>query len=73
MAEKKCPYCSSQSFYVKAPQDEYEIYEFDLKGGEILPSPENLETDWPDINGDTETYCSKCSWHGQFKTLKTTG
>ena len=30
MAENSCPYCSSQSFYVKAPQDEYEIYEFDL-------------------------------------------
>jgi len=61
MAEKKCPYYSSQSFYFKAPQDEYEIYEFDLKGGEIVFSLDNLETDWPKIHGDTETYCSKCS------------
>ena len=58
---------------MSAPQDEYEIYEFDLKGGEIVFSLDNLETDWPEIHGDTETYCSKCSWHGKFKTLKNTG
>jgi hypothetical protein len=73
MAEKKCPYCSSQSFFVKAPQDEYEIFEFDLKGGEIIANPENLETARPDVGEDTETFCSRCSWHGKFKTLKTTG
>ena len=72
MAEKKCPSCSSQSFYVKDPQDEYEFYEFDVKGGEPVLSPETPETNWPNIGEDSETYCSRCAWHGKFKTLKTT-
>lgn len=56
MAEKKCPYCSSQSFCVKATRDRHEVYEFNLKGGEIVPSSENIEPDRSRVGGATETY-----------------
>lgn len=73
MAEKKCPYCGSQSFYVKDPADEYETYEFDLKAGEVVPGPESPGADWPEIGDETETYCIRCAWHGKFQNLKTSG
>jgi hypothetical protein len=62
--------CGSQRFYVKDPEDQFEIYEFDLNKGQIDFDPELNESDLPDVVEDTETYCDKCAWHGQLKTLK---
>ncbi len=71
MSETKCPYCGSQSFYVKDPEDQYEIYEFELQGGLIQFKPTEAETSQPpEVRGETETYCGTCSWHGKFNTLK---
>jgi hypothetical protein len=69
MAESKCPFCGSQSFYFKDPQDQYEIYEFDLQDGEVQFRPQEDDTSPPEITEETETYCELCSWHGKFKTL----
>lgn len=69
MPESKCPYCGSQSFYVKDPQDQYEIYEFDLKCGKVQFKPGEEDFQLPAIGDDTETYCGVCSWHGKFNTL----
>ncbi len=70
MSDAKCPLCGSLRFYVRDPEDEYELYEFDLERGEVVFDPETNEAELPEILEDTETYCNKCAWHDKFKTLK---
>jgi hypothetical protein len=60
----KCPVCGSQRFFVKNPEDEYDTCEFDLKEGQAVFKDEPQE-----MQPETETFCSRCSWHGGFKTL----
>lgn len=69
MPELQCPYCGSRNFYVKDPKDQYEIYEFDLEGGQVQFRPREEDSKPPEIGGDTETYCGLCAWHGKFNTL----
>ena len=69
MVDPKCPLCGSKSFFVKDPDDPYEIYEFDLEEGEINFSSEGEESELPTIEGETETYCNRCAWHDKLKTL----
>jgi hypothetical protein len=71
MAERQCPFCGAKSFYVKDPEDQYEIFEFDLQGGQVQFKPqEDCGSSPPIIGEETETYCGLCSWHGKFNTLK---
>lgn len=70
MPEQKCPYCGSRSFYVKDPADQYEIYEFDLEGGQVQFRPREEDSTPPEISGGTETYCGLCAWHGKFGSLQ---
>ena len=69
MPDSKCPLCGSQSFYVKDPGDPYEIYEFELEKGEIVFSSGGDDSELPNIEGETETYCNRCAWHDKLKTL----
>jgi len=65
----KCPTCGSDRFYLKDDEDEYEIYEFTLKGSEVQ-FDEGLDPgSLPNVTADRETYCDKCAWHGAFDTL----
>ena len=66
----KCPTCGSESFYVKDPNDEYEIYVFTCQEGEICFDAEISEAEAPQVEDDTETYCNNCSWHDSFKKVK---
>jgi hypothetical protein len=71
MSTPKCPFCGSQSFYIKDPDDQYEIYELDLQEGKVQFRPGEEDTvQPPPINDETETYYGLCSWHGKFNTLK---
>jgi hypothetical protein len=70
MAASKCPFCGSQSFYVKNPEDQYEVYEFDLQGGQVQFKSGEDSGIPPDIGDETETYCGLCAWHGKFNALK---
>jgi hypothetical protein len=70
MTEMKCPDCGCQSFYVKDPEDQYELFEFELKEGEIISSEKETESTPLEVGEETETYCDKCAWHDKFKTLK---
>ena len=72
MAEAKCPLCGSLSFYVRDREDEYEIHEFDLMGGKIVSRGE-AGTALPEAEGETETYCCKCAWHGKLRSLGRNG
>jgi hypothetical protein len=65
----KCPLCGCEKFYVKDPDDEYETYEFELHDGKAAFGPDVDDSSCPEVCDDTETYCDKCSWHGDFKEL----
>ena len=66
----KCPFCGCQTFYVKDPEDEYEIYEFGLDSGDVVFSDGLEESECPAIENETLTYCNECAWHGKFRELK---
>jgi hypothetical protein len=69
MKNGTCPLCQSRSFYVKNPQDSYEVHEFHLEQGKIVFEPEEDAGEAPDIEEGTETYCTRCSWHDKFRML----
>jgi len=71
--QMKCPACGSQSFYTKDPEDQYNIFEFDLKEGKVVFNPEVIESDPPDMVEEIETFCKRCAWHDKFKTLRQVG
>jgi len=66
----KCPTCGSEAFYVKDPDDAYDIYEFTCSGDDVAFSGDIDTGDIPEIENETETYCNKCAWHGKFGTLE---
>ena len=66
----KCPKCGCEKFYVKDPDDEYEIYEFECPDGEICFDPDVDESLAPVVKKETETYCNKCTWHDKFEKLQ---
>lgn len=70
MAPNKCPDCGSQGFFVKDPQDQYNISEFDLRDGQVVYK--NMETDAAplEVADDTEIFCDRCAWHDRFTTVK---
>ncbi len=68
-----CPMCGCQHFYVKDPDDDYEMHAFDLQCGEAVFTAEEAGEARPQISDATETYCDSCSWHGKFRELRTGG
>lgn len=70
MAPMKCPDCGAQRFYVKDPEDQYNIFEFDLIDGRIVSSDNENESDRLEVVEETETFCDRCAWHDKFKILK---
>ena len=60
-----CPVCKSDHFYVKDPDDEYEIYEFRYRDGEILFEDPDPEAAVDEIDTKHEIYCQRCTWHGK--------
>jgi hypothetical protein len=70
MSQSKCPVCGCEKFYVKNPDDEYDIYGFECRDGEICFEEELEEEERPDIGDGTETFCSRCAWHDKFNALK---
>ncbi|MGD9306979.1 MAG: hypothetical protein PVF79_22125 [Desulfobacterales bacterium] len=57
------------SFYIKDPDDEYETHEFELVNGQVAFGSDDEASSIPELHDDTETYCNKCSWHGEFKEI----
>lgn len=73
MAPMKCPDCGSQNFYVKDPDDQYNITEFKMAEGVIVYRDLISDSEPPEILEETETFCDGCAWHDKFKTLKNIG
>lgn len=67
MAERKCPFCGCQDFFLKDPDDAYETYEFKTEGDEVTFQED--EAEHPELTDDSETFCSGCAWHGKFQEL----
>lgn len=70
MKQTKCPDCGAQSFYVKDPEDQYNISEFSLEKGVIEYVGESTDEDHIPVLEETEIFCDKCAWHDKFKKLK---
>jgi hypothetical protein len=64
-----CPICGCEHFYVKNPDDEYEICEFDLKSGQAVFTSEEDESWRPELTEATVSYCDNCAWHGKLSEL----
>lgn len=65
----KCPTCGCEKFYIKDPDDEYEIYEFNTSEGKIVFEDSLNQNQVPQMAPDIETFCIQCSWHGKYNTL----
>mgnify|MGYP006278015491 CR=1 FL=1 len=57
-----CPLCRSKTFFVRDPDDAYEITKFELTAsGCVFEDERDPETEL--ISG-REIFCDRCSWHG---------
>jgi hypothetical protein len=70
MTQSKCPVCACKTFYVKNPDDEYDIYEFEYDEGEVCFKDDLDDDECPAIQDSTETYCNACAWHDKFNKIK---
>jgi hypothetical protein len=73
MKKMKCPDCGTQFFYVKDPEDQYNISEFSLANGTIEYVGENADEDPIEVFEETEIFCDQCAWHDKFRKLKQAG
>ena len=62
-----CPICKSDQFYVKDPEDEYDIVEFEIKDGQVTITDDEADAD--DIDPAREIFCQRCTWHGKKDAL----
>jgi len=65
----KCPVCGSLNFFVKDPDDEYETYDFELKGDSVVFNQQAADSS-AEVKPETEVFCERCSWHDRFQQLK---
>lgn len=71
MKQGKCPICGCKQFYVKNPDDEYDIYQFECKEGKVCFDTDMEDDSYtPEIGKETETFCNDCAWHDKFDELK---
>jgi hypothetical protein len=66
----KCPACRSENFYLKDPEDEYEIFPFSINKGSVCFETGTDPSNTPAICADTETFCNQCAWRGKFSSLE---
>ena len=66
----KCPMCGCQKFFLKDPDDEYEVFPFDVSKGEVHFDADVDTDDAPKVDDKTETYCEDCAWHGKLDDMK---
>lgn len=70
MAQSRCPFCGCEQFYVKDPDDEYEIFEFECRDGQVCFDKGVSADDCPEVSDDMEVFCNACAWHDKFHKLK---
>lgn len=62
-----CPVCNSNQFYIKDPEDAFEIYEFEYRKGVMHFTDPETADQAPELKPDAEIFCQRCAWHGQKK------
>lgn len=67
----KCPTCGAQRFYTKDAEDQYNISSFSLETGALQYLDEEVDEDRTEVVHDSEVFCERCAWHGQYRELKT--
>lgn len=70
MKPMQCPDCGSRRMYFKDPDDQYTLYEFELKDDQIVYIDQDLDSHPPRVEAETETFCDRCAWHDKFGVLK---
>ena len=71
MDEPKCPVCGCKTFYIKNPEDDFDLYVFTCLDGDVCFDEEiNESNSPPPLEDETETYCNDCAWHDQFQKIK---
>ena len=64
-----CPVCKSDQFFVKDPDDDYEIFEFQYKNGEMRFADADAEAGVDEIGEKREIFCQRCAWHGKKSAI----
>jgi len=59
MQDKHCPVCRAQGFYLRLPEDQYEIYEFEITDGNLAFKPDSNKPDDLELSAETEIYCGR--------------
>jgi len=67
---EKCPACKSENFYLKDPNDEFEIFEFDLQEGEMIFLGNEGSKHPPPLRDETRIFCNRCAWNGRKTDLE---
>ena len=62
-----CPICGCLNFFVKNPEDEYDIHRFSVNGGGVCFHDASEAP--PVVDGETRVYCERCAWHGRLRTI----
>lgn len=70
MTQPKCPDCGCTHFYVKDPDDQFNISEFEVLDMQVIYCGEEADGGHIPVADNTETYCDKCAWHDTFGNLK---
>jgi len=70
MKQARCPVCGAQQFFVKDPEDQYNIAAFQVDSGAIIYETEEADADRIRVGNDSEVFCEKCAWHDTFLVLQ---
>ena len=62
MAQSKCPVCNCKQFYVKNPDDEYDIYEFECSDGEVCFDDDLDDDECPVIKCTQQQVIAGVGW-----------
>ena len=63
----KCPTCGCDKFYVKDSDDDYEIYTFTIRNGNVSFEPDLDSSTLPELTDESEAFCNRCAWHGKLQ------
>lgn len=70
MTQSKSPVCGCEQFYVKDPDDEFEVYEFECRQGEICFDEATDPGQCPEVDDRTEIFCNAYAWHGMLENIR---
>jgi hypothetical protein len=64
-----CPICKSQKFYIKNPDDDFDIQTFEYQNEQLRFDDPDMADTLSEQAARQEVFCQRCSWHGDLKKL----